>query len=248
MTVTTSKNPYPAIVCFGDSQTQYGNTVGGFVSRLADAYQRKADVITRGFNGYTTRDAVHLLPYIFDSGDGAQLRGGQEIIAATVWLGCNDSINPGEKQHVTEQDYTANLVQIINAMQSKSDPSRSSFILVIGPTPVHDRWHHTNASKAVYTALARNVTEKTGLNAAFLDAFTLFNAQPKGHKVTDLLASDGLHISPAGYEVLFDAIFALFKQHKGLDPAALPHVFPEWRELSLDSEEIRRQMVPAKRA
>lgn len=177
---------------------------------------------------------MHLLPYIFDSGEGTQLRGGQEIIAATVWLGCNDSIDPGEKQHVgsladdrttlavsltcfsspaclpifpilklqvTEQDYTANLVQIINAIQSKSDPLRSPFILVIGPTPVHDRWHHTNASKAVYTALARNVAEKTALNGAFLDAFTLFNAQPKGHKVTDLLASDGLHISPAGYEV-----------------------------------------------
>lgn len=43
MTFTVGDNAYPAIVCFGDSQTQFASGPSGYVAQLANAYQRKAD-------------------------------------------------------------------------------------------------------------------------------------------------------------------------------------------------------------
>jgi len=48
----------PKIVLFGDSITQMSFIDGGFGSKLANYYQRKADVINLGFSGYTTRSTL----------------------------------------------------------------------------------------------------------------------------------------------------------------------------------------------
>jgi hypothetical protein len=46
----------PAWVLFGDSITQFACSAdGGWASHLAFAYQRKCDVVERGFAGYNTR-------------------------------------------------------------------------------------------------------------------------------------------------------------------------------------------------
>ncbi|KAH8051262.1 hypothetical protein JL721_11161 [Aureococcus anophagefferens] len=45
----------PAIVLLGDSLTQYGFGPEGWASRLAHRYQRRADVLNRGYSGYTSR-------------------------------------------------------------------------------------------------------------------------------------------------------------------------------------------------
>eukprot|EP00960_Hanusia_phi_P006723 192308-Hanusia_phi.AAC.1 len=44
----------PKIILFGDSITQQSTGTWGWATLLTDAYSRKADVIVRGFNGYTT--------------------------------------------------------------------------------------------------------------------------------------------------------------------------------------------------
>ena len=46
---------WPRVVLIGDSLTQQGGRVGGWVARLAEALERKCDVVNRGFSGYTTR-------------------------------------------------------------------------------------------------------------------------------------------------------------------------------------------------
>jgi lysophospholipase L1-like esterase len=53
-------------------------------ARLADQYQRKLDVVTRGFGGYTARNIRYTLPHIFTSAANIQL--------AVVWLGANDLV------------------------------------------------------------------------------------------------------------------------------------------------------------
>lgn len=44
----------PRVILFGDSITQMSFSEGGFGSRLADYYQRRADVLNRGYSGCDT--------------------------------------------------------------------------------------------------------------------------------------------------------------------------------------------------
>lgn len=55
----------PAFLLFGDSITQRGGAVGGWAARLAERYTRRADVVNRGYSGYNTAWATHLLPLVF---------------------------------------------------------------------------------------------------------------------------------------------------------------------------------------
>lgn len=77
----------PQWVLFGDSITQRAFSPGGWAGLLADAYQRKVDVVNRGYSGYNTRWAVQLLPHLFPEGaPPPQL--------ATVFFGANDAALP----------------------------------------------------------------------------------------------------------------------------------------------------------
>lgn len=76
----------PAFVCFGDSITQRG-FAPGWTGMLADAYQRKADVINRGYSGYNTRWALQLLPRVFPAGAPPP-----ELV--TLFFGANDAALP----------------------------------------------------------------------------------------------------------------------------------------------------------
>ena len=55
-TMSVRKRMWPRVVLIGDSLTQQGGRVnGGWVARIAEALERKCDVVNRGFSGYTTR-------------------------------------------------------------------------------------------------------------------------------------------------------------------------------------------------
>jgi lysophospholipase L1-like esterase len=51
----------PRIILLGDSLTQQGYYDGGWGANIARIYQRHADVILRGYSGYTTRWILPLL-------------------------------------------------------------------------------------------------------------------------------------------------------------------------------------------
>ena len=80
--------PRPAFVLFGDSITQKSFGPGGWAAVLADAYQRRVDVINRGYSGYNTRWAAPLLNHLFPE----EISGQVEL--ATVFFGANDSALP----------------------------------------------------------------------------------------------------------------------------------------------------------
>jgi lysophospholipase L1-like esterase len=75
----------PQFVLFGDSITQKSFGPGGWAGLLADAYQRRVDVINRGYSGYNTRWALSLVEPIFP----ANITGKIEL--ATVFFGANDA-------------------------------------------------------------------------------------------------------------------------------------------------------------
>lgn len=75
----------PQFVLFGDSITQKSFSPGGWGAAVADAYQRKADVVNRGYSGYNSRWALHLLGRVFPAE-----RAGDTALA-TVFFGANDA-------------------------------------------------------------------------------------------------------------------------------------------------------------
>ena len=76
----------PQWVLFGDSITQKGFATGGWAGVLADSWQRRVDVINRGYSGYNSRWATHLLSHVFPADAPIQL--------ATVFFGANDATLP----------------------------------------------------------------------------------------------------------------------------------------------------------
>ena len=125
----------PAIVLFGDSITQQGfgwtGAAAGWASLLARDYSRRADVLNRGFSGYSTRMALDLLPGIFP-GAGAGAGAGApdvtrgEVLFATVFFGANDAALPGERQHVPPEEYARNLRLIVDHVRGSGTPGRTA--------------------------------------------------------------------------------------------------------------------------
>jgi lysophospholipase L1-like esterase len=76
----------PQFVLFGDSITQKSFQVGGWGAALTHAYQRKVDVVNRGFSGYNSRWALQLLDRIFPED-----RAAGHILLATIFFGANDA-------------------------------------------------------------------------------------------------------------------------------------------------------------
>lgn len=101
---------WPKIILFGDSFTQRSfSTEGQWGAILADHFQRKCDVVARGFSGYNTRMCKAALPAIFGSL-------GKPIAAVVVFLGANDanSKETNPQQHVPVTEYRENLWWIAN--------------------------------------------------------------------------------------------------------------------------------------
>eukprot|EP00568_Trieres_chinensis_P007312 CAMPEP_0183308736 /NCGR_PEP_ID=MMETSP0160_2-20130417/22429_1 /TAXON_ID=2839 ORGANISM="Odontella Sinensis, Strain Grunow 1884" /NCGR_SAMPLE_ID=MMETSP0160_2 /ASSEMBLY_ACC=CAM_ASM_000250 /LENGTH=306 /DNA_ID=CAMNT_0025472621 /DNA_START=113 /DNA_END=1033 /DNA_ORIENTATION=- len=126
----------PKIVLLGDSLTQlsFSPSLSGWGAALADAYQRRADVLNRGMSGYNTD---WYLRYLRTEGGMEDALGcGEDIVAAVVFFGANDASHPelNARQHVPLERYKANLKEIIG-MVKEATGGRAKAI-VVGPPPV----------------------------------------------------------------------------------------------------------------
>jgi lysophospholipase L1-like esterase len=83
------------VLLLGDSLTAHGHDrSAGWANQLSVAYAGKADVIVRGYSGYTSRWVAHYIRSI--------LKSVPALKAAVVWLGANDSVlaSTGSNQFV----------------------------------------------------------------------------------------------------------------------------------------------------
>eukprot|EP00435_Cladocopium_sp_Y103_P064182 s384_g25.t2 len=121
------------IVLFGDSLTQQSFTPQGWGAAIADAYQRRADVLNRGYSGYTSRWCLEMLRH----GGGIMADAGPDDTTrlVTIFLGANDASiedqNPG--QHVPLEEYKSNLREIVVITRERAPHAK---ILLIAPPPV----------------------------------------------------------------------------------------------------------------
>ena len=231
----------PVFVLFGDSITQRGGAVGGWATRLAERYTRRADVVNRGYSGYNTAWATQLLPLVFPPGS-------QVPALVTVFLGANDAALPdhmARRQHVALEAYASNLRGIAaHVRRAYGGAATPPSLVFITPPPVDDdvrvregavRWgaefdglpERTNEVAGAYAAACRAVAAELGVPC--VDAWTRMQALPAWRET---LLNDGLHFAPAGDEALFTALTEVIdRELPHLTPERVPYDLPEWFDI-----------------
>lgn len=244
-----------SIVLFGDSLTQRGwggeTAAGvqgaGWASLIAAAYSRKADVLNRGFGGYTTRSGAAIADRVFPSG-------APKLLFSTVFFGAND-VARDAPQHVPLRDYETFLGAIVAAAAAVSDT-----VLIISPPPVDElQWPDRSCARLrEYAAAAARVAAAAGASHAdarvvhvdLAPAFALRGAAAEAAGAAAPgwlpLLSDGLHLTPAGQAVVAEAVLAaLFAAAPGSAPDSLAWDFPHWAKLPGDDAGVAAVLAPA---
>ncbi|GBN56941.1 Isoamyl acetate-hydrolyzing esterase 1 [Araneus ventricosus] len=98
---------------------------------LATRFQRVADVITRGFSGYTSRSGRIILPRIFYPENIS------DVEAFVIFFGTNDSSGKDDapQYHVPVEEYSENLEEMIKYLESIG--LRKDKIILMTPGPFH---------------------------------------------------------------------------------------------------------------
>ena len=116
--VQPTPNMYPQIILFGDSVTQCMTT--NIQAWLQTRYSRRADIINRGFGGYTSQQGLSLLPKIIPS---LHPDTSPEIKLCFVFFGANDAFQPPQtpgRPRVHLEDFLSNISKIVEYLLSIS--------------------------------------------------------------------------------------------------------------------------------
>mmetsp|Transcript_7955 Transcript_7955/g.18429 ORF Transcript_7955/g.18429 Transcript_7955/m.18429 type:complete len:276 (-) Transcript_7955:109-936(-) len=212
--VKTGSGERDRLVLFGDSITQQSfSPDGGWGATLADVYQRRCDVLNRGYSGYNTRWALAMLR----SGAGVGPDTSESSTRlVTVFFGANDAslVEENPKQHVPLAEYAQNLKDIVEILRQRLPSAK---ILLLTPPPVchtqrlawqkeryreqaSGRLERTNEMAGQYAAAVEQVAQELGLPA--LNLWKLMqdvNVWPE-------FLTDGLHLSPKGNQFVANAL------------------------------------------
>eukprot|EP01025_Chloroclados_australasicus_P024071 TRINITY_DN24233_c0_g1_i3.p2 TRINITY_DN24233_c0_g1~~TRINITY_DN24233_c0_g1_i3.p2 ORF type:complete len:212 (-),score=23.52 TRINITY_DN24233_c0_g1_i3:783-1418(-) len=185
----------------------------------------QVDVLNRGYSGYNTRWAVHILDGILDD-----LK--QPPVLATIFFGANDSApesGPESLQHVPLEEYRQNLITIFNMFKQHSIENA----LFITPSPVHDpvlEGARVNERTKQYADACIEVAEN--LNAPVLDLWT--HLQTLSNWQTSLL-SDGVHFTSDGNRAVYDALISkIYTTFPELVAENLNYDYPLWRFIDVN--------------
>ena len=186
------------ILCFGDTITEMGIVVEshGFITRLAERYQRRADVLARGFSGYTTRDALSIV-------DTAVIAERPSFVI--LFFGASDSVLPDQFQHVPLEEYRENLEELASRIAGAG-----AWLVMVTPPPLDER--KTRSRKMEHTEQYALACYEAALemNVPVIDLFHLIQLHPEWER---RLMLDGIHLSARGMDILYEAIVAELEKH-----------------------------------
>ncbi|KAJ7219125.1 SGNH hydrolase-type esterase domain-containing protein [Mycena pura] len=238
-------NIYDVIMLFGDSITQAAWTTGGFGAVLTNMYSRKLDVLNRGLAGYNTCWAIPVLEQCL-----ATLQGQQhvpKIRMLVVWFGANDACIKPSPQHVPLPNFIENLKHMVWLVHSPESPyySPSTKIILVTPPPVNThQWGGNLASRDPPLALdrefettrayAKGVIEAAVVSkVSVVDVWTaIWKAAGEEEVALSKYLSDGLHLTPDGYTVMYEALMQTIQmEHPELHYDNLLYAFPRWDEI-----------------
>mmetsp|Transcript_31435 Transcript_31435/g.64115 ORF Transcript_31435/g.64115 Transcript_31435/m.64115 type:complete len:271 (+) Transcript_31435:168-980(+) len=208
------------IILFGDSITQqsFSAADGGWGAYIADRYQRRADVLNRGFSGYNTD---WFLRYAATAQGNADLFEHDEVKLVTIFFGANDASDSdlNKRQHVPLADYKSNIIKIVSLV--KNSFGNDVKIVLITPPPVchegrlkfqKERYKEKATGKlertlelsGAYASAVNNVATELGLS--LLDLWKEMQAAPPEYQPWQNFLSDGLHLSPSGNKFVGEAL------------------------------------------
>ncbi|RKP25606.1 SGNH hydrolase-type esterase domain-containing protein, partial [Syncephalis pseudoplumigaleata] len=117
----------------------------GWVAALQNAYVRRADIVNRGFSGYNTEWARHVLAMILPRAQtslpASTLLGQHESIELlVVLLGANDAAIPPSGQHVPLTRYRENLKALVDMVQSPMSRyyAPNTRVILVTPPPLDE--------------------------------------------------------------------------------------------------------------
>ncbi|KAL2066058.1 hypothetical protein VTL71DRAFT_2129 [Oculimacula yallundae] len=239
---TDSENrpPPPKFILFGDDITHVATEqTSGFdlVAEIQAALSIRVDVINRGYAGYNTDNALEIITSAIPTPEEAAVK------FLVVWFGSNENNkNSLHGKYVTPSQFRANVVQIITH-PSVSAHLPSIHIILITPPPIDEcmlanqmrvNWRdvvEAETRKAKDVKRYRDIVKEVGKGreVPVLDCWGLFmkkagwkegeeeelpGADPtKRNEVLAELLTDGLHLTPAGYRLVFDDMMALIKYY-----------------------------------
>lgn len=222
-----SKSRRAKLVLFGDSITQssFSAADGGWGARLADRYQRRADVLNRGFAGY---NSGWFLRFAATDEGQADLCGHEGVRLVTVFFGANDASDPAlnARQHVPLDTFRSNIRDIVSLARRHFGPT-VKIILISCPPICHEkrlRFQQERYKEKATGKLERtlelsgkyaNGTKEVALELGlpFLDLWTTMQFDSSGEREhwRDFL-SDGLHLSAAGNKFLGDSLIDIIDE------------------------------------
>lgn len=199
---------------FGDSLTERSYSELGWGAGVQHLFQHHADVLCRGFGGYTTRQAVAMLPYLLPacSESPHAEKKSRRLLVATVCFGANDAALPTEKVHVPLAEFEANLGSVVASLKQKF-----VHVIVITQPPVDEQrrleyqrekygdratgyLERTNSVAGEYAKVALQVAAAQG--AASIDLWSDIQAEPEWQSYL----SDGLHYSGKGQQFVLKKV------------------------------------------
>lgn len=190
------------IVCFGDTLTEMGFLVElrGYAAQLADRYVRRADVLVRGFTGYTTREARKIL------GPGVLAEHPDVVI---MFFGANDSVLPGQIQHVPVEEFKQHLQEMASEVACAG-----AWLVLVTPPPVDERRikSRTMENTARYARACLDVARDMNLPVV-----NLFDRLQEEKDWPKTCLTDGVHLSSEGMTCLYEELAAALDKIRPLD-------------------------------
>ncbi|GAA6016581.1 hypothetical protein JCM11491_006003 [Sporobolomyces phaffii] len=257
--MSTNRKQLDRFLLLGDSITEWSFDNDGLGAQLAHLYHRRLDVVNRGLAGYNSRWALRAFA------DWLPRRPTDDAVAvtpthphtqlATLWLGANDSVLPGHKQHVPLAEFRDNLERAYLLLRDPDSPchdAATEFVFVTPPPISVPDWlverkrrgltgqiDRDNANTRKYAdavvALGRDLAVPTVDAFAAIWTAATSEAETSGREFELVLGTyftDGLHLSKKGYEQVVDRVKRVIGEaypNKHWD--SLPLLFPDWKTI-----------------
>lgn len=221
---------------FGDSITEFTYEPDQWClgPALQNVYARKMDIIQRGYIGYNSRWALHILPELLD--------GVGKVDLAYVFFGTNDCMPSGQFA-VPLEEYLDNMKKIVTLMTA-----RGIKVIVIGTSLIElDRWNELNPSENA-TGLIRNTESQKFFgdklrelckqeNYVFVDLHKKFTEL--GGAEWKSLLKDGLHFNSFGYKIFYDELLRVIKEnYPEFHPSNMHYQYPECYIIDRDMKNL----------
>jgi lysophospholipase L1-like esterase len=160
--------------------------IEGFIAQLADRYTRRADVLARGFSGYTTRDALQIIrKAVLD----------EKPDCVIMAFGANDSVLPGQIQHVPLEEYRENIETMASQIACIG-----AWLVLVTPPPVHELKTKSRTMEHTETYALSCYEAGLEMNVPVVDLFHVIQEQPEWE--TECMM-DGIHLTRRGMELFY---------------------------------------------